>query len=111
MLHYFVFSFFIIYALWVFFLAVMNLKRAKDAGTIAPVALAFGYPVLLVGYLLDFICNTAVFTVFMMDLPQELTVTARLKRYAAGPQNWRRAFAEWFASNLLNVFDPSGKHV
>ncbi len=39
--------------LWVFYLAVMNLKRAKEAGQLSRTALIFGTPVLWVGYVLD----------------------------------------------------------
>lgn len=100
-----------VYALWVFYLAVMNLKRAADADRLSPMARRFGTPVLFAGYVLDFLVNLIPFTVLMLDLPRETTVTARLKRYANGSDSWRRRFALWFADDLLNDFDPSGKHV
>lgn len=101
-----------IYTLWVFYLAVMNLKRAKDAGTIPRTALWFGYPVLLAGLLIDLFVNVFVATVIFLDLPRELTMTARLKRYVREqPGTWRASVAVWFAANLLDAFDPSGKHV
>ena len=34
------------YALWIFYLAVMNLKRAKDSDLLTKTAMALGYPVL-----------------------------------------------------------------
>ena len=41
------------YALWIFYLAVMNLARAKRAGLLTTTAKVLGYPVLIVGYVLD----------------------------------------------------------
>lgn len=105
------YGFALVYALWIFYLAVMNIKRAKDLDKLRKPALVMGYPVLLVGYSLDMLANLTVFTVLLLELPRELTVTARLKRHAYGPQTWRRTFSLWFAHNLLDVFDPSGKHV
>lgn len=99
-----------IYALWIFYLAVMSLKRARDAGKMSPTATVLGYPVLLAGLLLDLTCNVLVMTLLLLELPREGTVTARLKRHALGT-GWRRGVAIWFAANLLDTFDPSGKHV
>jgi hypothetical protein len=101
-----------LYALWVFYLAVMNLKRAKDAGTLPRTALVFGYPLLIAGLLIDLFVNVFVASIIFLDLPRELTMTARLKRYVREqPGTWRASVAIWFASNLLDAFDPGGKHV
>jgi hypothetical protein len=67
--------------------------------------------VLLVGALLDVAANLTLFSIACLDAPRELLVTARLKRYAAWPDGWRRRFALWFADDLLDDFDLSGKHV
>lgn len=99
------------YALWVFYLAVMNLKRVKDAGKLGKVALAFGTPVLIVGLVLDLLVNVLVMSIIMLELPQETTVTARLKRHKRESTGWRLKVTNWFASELLDQFDPSGVHV
>jgi hypothetical protein len=101
-----------LYALWLFYLAVMNLKRARDAGTMTRVAYLLGAPILYIGYALDIIVNWFVMTLLLLELPRwrEFTVTARLKRHAQG-QGWRKAIALWFAVHLLNPYDPSGKHI
>jgi len=98
------------YILWVFYLAVMNLKRVKDAGLLSPLALTLGYPVLMLGWLLDCIINILVLTPLLFELPKELTVTARLKRHNNTSTGWRKAVAVWFEP-LLDPFDPSGNHV
>lgn len=108
---YCLFSFGLTYTLWLFYLAVMNLARAKHNGTLSKAALIFGTPILLVGYLVDFLTNILVMTVVFVDWPEETTVTARLKRYAAGNDGWRKTFTLWFANDLLDTFDPSGKHI
>ena len=100
---------------WVYYLAVMNLKRAIDA-KLAP------WPMELLGYatvlppalFLDWLMNMLL-TFVTFDPPTwwgEL-VTGRLKRYAYEPQyfgTWRQRFAKWFAL-ILDAADPSGKHV
>lgn len=100
----------LLYGLWVFYLAVMNLKRAKDAGTLRPWARRFGGPVLLVGVLLDVLVNWLVFTVLLIEWPREALVTARLKRHIAHGHGWRMRVARWFCADLLDTFDPSGCH-
>jgi len=98
------------YALWIFYLAVMSLKRAKDAGQLSTTAKALGYPVLIVGYLLDCFVNVFVMTVLLLELPQETTVTSRLKRHNKATSGWRKAVALW-AEPLLDPYDPSGDHI
>lgn len=99
------------YALWVFYLAVMNLKRVKDAGKLGKVALVLGTPVLVVGLVLDLLVNVLVMTVLLLEIPQETTVTARLKRHKRESTGWRLRVTNWFASELLDHFDPSGTHI
>jgi hypothetical protein len=99
------------YVLWILYLAVMNLQRAHDAGTITRPAYCLGLPLLYLGLLVDFLVNVFPVTVLFLELPRELLVTARLTRYANGPDGWRKRLALWFAHNLLDTFDPSGQHV
>lgn len=98
------------YGLWVFYLAVMNLKRVRDAGKLSPWALRFGYPVLLLGYVLDVLVNWFVVTLLLLEFPQETTVTARLKRHNKDSDGWRKAVVQFFEP-LLDPFDPDGNHV
>ena len=98
------------YALWIFYLAVMNLKRAKDAGLLSTTAKVLGYPVLIVGYLLDCFVNLTVMTILLLEIPRETTVTARLSRHNETSTGWRKAVALW-AEPLLDPYDPSGNHI
>lgn len=102
-----------LYALWIFYLAVMNLKRAKDAGLLSKSAMVFGYPVLLVGYLLDIFVNTTLMTIVLLEMPRwpgELLVTDRLIRHHKESQGWRLKVVLWFEAQL-DPYDPSGDHV
>lgn len=100
-----------LYTLWFFYLAVMNLKRAKDAGTMTPVAKFLAYGIVLPGAILDVVVNVLA-TIPFWDIPKEWTLSQRLSRYyVEGSDNWRSKAAEYIARNFLNTFDPSGQHI
>lgn len=105
------YAFLSIYALWVFYLAVMNLKRARDAGNVTWPAKVLGYPLLFIGLALDAFVNVVILTPVLLELPKrgEWLVTARLSRHIKG-QGWRQKFAQWICAHLLDAFDPSGCH-
>ncbi len=103
-------GFFFLYALWLFYLAVMCLKGARDAGRLTKWAKLFGYPILIVGYLLDIIANVVILTVLLLELPHEFVVTERLSRHIKFSGGFRYAIAKWFCTNLLDPYDPSGCH-
>lgn len=102
-----------VWMLWVFFLAVMNLKRAKEAGQLSRTALIFGTQVLWVGYALDAFVNATLMTVVLLETPRyphEVLVTDRLSRHHKESQGWRLKVVLWFVP-LLNPYDPSGDHI
>ena len=98
------------YLLWLFFICVMGLKRAKDAGQLSTTAKCLGYPVLIIGYLLDCFVNFTVMTILLLEIPQETTVTSRLSRHLEDGSGWRYDISAW-AAPLLDPYDPSGKHL
>lgn len=106
-----VYGFLAIYLLWTLYLAVMNLMRARDSGTLSRPAYYLGLPLLYGGLLADCFVNTFVMTVLLLELPHEWLVTARLSRHIHDGQGWRKSVALWFGGNLLDTFDPSGKHL
>lgn len=60
---------------------------------------------------MDAAVNIAVASVLFLELPHELTVTARLTRHIEQrPTHWRGKLSMWIAVNLLDAFDPSGVH-
>lgn len=99
-----------LYLLWVLYLAICNLYQAKKAGTIQKVALFLGYPLLILGVLLDIAVNITIMSVLFLERPRELLVTQRLTRHIAKGTGWRKKLAYWICSSLLNAFDPSGNH-
>lgn len=99
------------YVTWILYQAVMNLKRARDAGTIPKAAYYLGLPVLYLGLLVDCLVNVVFVTPLFLELPKEFLITQRLKRHYYFGKGWRRSLAAWFAANLLDPFDPDGNHV
>lgn len=102
----------LLFLLWVFFLAAMNLLRVHRAGKLGRVALALGILVIAIGYTLDVLANLVVFSVLLLEWPRwgEWTVTDRLQRHH-GDKTWRAKVAQWFETELLGEFDPDGSHV
>ena len=98
------------YALWLFYLAVMNLQRAYENKTLSKLALILGIPILLIGYLLDIIVNIFVMTVLFLELPKEWLVTSRLQRHIRSRSGFRSKLAYFICHYLLDTFDPSGRH-
>lgn len=101
----------LIYALWIFYLAVMNLQRARDANLLSRTAYVMGLPVLYAGLLIDFATNMLPMTILFVEMPREALVTARLTRHINDGEGWRKSLALWLCINLLDQFDPRGYHV
>jgi hypothetical protein len=97
------------YSLWILYLAVMNLKRVKNLGKLHPAAFYLGVPVFAVGITLDVLLNIFVMTVILLELPKELTITARLQRHNK-TDGWRKYIAK-ILEPILDPFDPSGDHI
>lgn len=110
MIDYILFSVISTYALFVFYAAVMNIKRVRDAGKLTLFGKVLSYPTLAIGLVLDFVVNTVVMTVVLLELPREFTVTSRLKRHNANSTGWRLAVVKFFEP-VLDPLDPSGDHI
>jgi hypothetical protein len=108
--YYLVYAAGLTYATWILYLAVMNLDRAKRAGMLSKTARVMGTPVLIIGYLLDFLLNVTVMSLVLVELPRETTVTARLNRHHKESTGWRLAVVHWFEP-LLDPYDPDGDHI
>lgn len=108
--YYVAFSLGITYLLYTFYAAVMNIKRVRDAGKLTTFGKVLGYPTLVIGLVLDLLVNTFVMTIVLLELPQEFTVTSRLKRHNAESTDWRLAVVKFFEP-VLDPLDPSGDHI
>lgn len=102
----------LIYATWLFFLAIMALKSARDNGKLTKTSEIMATPVLLLGWCLDFSLNMAATPVFL-DLPREWLLTIRCDRYLSstnptGLNRYRQGFARLLCQNLLDPFQSGG---
>lgn len=100
----------ITYALWLLYVLVMGLYRAKLQKRLSRVALVLGFPVYAIGYLLDVFVQMTVASVLFLELPREGLVTGRLTRHIKRGHGWRRDLARWICFHLLDPFDPNGTH-
>jgi hypothetical protein len=91
------------FIVWIYFLAIMDLKKARNAGTLTNTSQKLGYIALLIGYLLDFIFNITS-SILFLEPPRELLFTARVSRHISEP-GYRGTLARWACSNLLEPFD------
>lgn len=98
------------YALYVFYCAVMNIKRVRDMGKLTTMGKVLAYPTLVIGLILDLLVNVFVMSFILVEIPQELTVTSRLKRHHKESTGWRLAVVKFFEP-VLDPLDPSGDHV
>lgn len=108
-LYFFLIALGLTYGLYVFYCAVMNIKRVRDMGKLTKLGMAFGYPTLVIGLVLDLLVNVLVMTPLLLELPRELTVTSRLKRHQSST-GWRLAVVKFFEP-VLDPLDPSGDHI
>lgn len=108
--YYFLFALCATYALFVFYAAVMNIKRVRGMGNLSWFGKVLGYPTLAIGLVLDLVVNVVLMTPLLMELPRELTVTARLKRHNRESTGWRLAAVKFFEP-VLDPLDPSGDHI
>jgi hypothetical protein len=99
--------------LWVYYAAVMNLKRAVDNKTAPKLMTVLGYTLVAPpALLLDWLVNMLM-TVPFFDLPgtwSEL-VTGRLKQYAYENHGALRRRVAFVFADILDALDPSGKHI
>lgn len=95
------------YVTWAFYLLAMSLIQARRAGRITRTALVLGYPLVIIGLVLDFAMNMLVTAAFL-DPPRELLLTTRCNRYIDSYTDWRHRTALWLCQNLLDPFDIGG---
>jgi hypothetical protein len=102
----------VFYLTWVFYAAVMNLKRVRDAGKLTGVNRALGMLTLAIGLLFDLAVNWLIATVLFAELPRvgEWLLSARITRLIAEDCGWRRRLALFMRTQLLDHLDPGGVH-
>jgi len=99
------------HVVWVYYLALMNLKRARDKGTLTKPAKLMGLPVLLVGGIADWFFNMTFGTIGYLEKPthwKEL-FSERCERHMH-EDNWRGKQSRFWCRNFLDPYDPDGSH-
>jgi hypothetical protein len=99
-----------LYAFWLLYLAIMSLYRANMNKTITLQAKILGWPILILGALVDCIMNVTLFSLVFFELPKEFLLTKRMQRYIKQGDGWRCKLSRWICQSLLNAFDPTGAH-
>lgn len=99
---YFVLTLLILSFTYVYYVAVMSLKRKWDQlSTRAKIAAA---PQIIIGFVLNFILNLLASPIFL-ELPREMGLTGRLKRHRRKGSGYRLRLADSLCENWLNPFD------
>lgn len=100
------------WAFWLLYVFTMGLYRAFLSGRLKGLSLAMCSPVVFLAFVMDFIAQMTIFTIAFLELPRELLVTYRLRRYMRDlpAVHWRRRWADYLCHHLLDPFDPTGGH-
>lgn len=101
-----------IYCGWLLYVMAMGFYRAYLDNRLSGVTLYLAFPAVAIGLLMDWLSNWTIATLLFWELPKSPNelVTTRLSRYVYSDSGWRLKCAEWICHNLLDIFDPSGKH-
>ena len=107
-----IFIFLTFWALWVLYIAMMNIKRVFDTQEMSFRVKMLVYPTVAVFELVEIISNVFVCTIIFLDWPKEIRVSDRLRRYWNNPYRygWRLHIVK-FLKPMLDPFDPTGKHI
>lgn len=94
---------------WGIYLTIMHLKTARDSGKLTPAAKIFAYPWAVLFLFMDVAFNLVVGTIIFLEPPREWLFTARVSRLNDG-DDWRGKLATFLCTQLLDPFDPDGRH-
>ena len=105
-------SFGSLFILWLLWIVVMGLSRARDEGRLAPSTIRVGKFVGYAALVWDVFCNMLPCTLFFLQLPHEPTLSQRLRRLVM-TAGWRSKLATWVAVELVNPFsvDRNSPHI
>lgn len=94
---------------WIFYVAIMHLKMKLP--TMSAGAKFHAYLALFVfGYPLDVMANVIVSAIAFQRPPKHWLLTGTLKYWIASDDKRRAKWAGYICRDLLNPFDPSGRH-
>lgn len=99
------------FSTWVFFVAIMNLKRVRNAGQLTPASRVLGLVVEAIGLVLDLSLNWLIAPLLFLEVGREVLLSARITRLVAqDPNGWRGRLALLLRTQLLDNIDPAGVH-
>jgi hypothetical protein len=101
-----------LYVFWLAYVLVMAFYRAHLNKRLYGLAKWLAAPIVLIGIVMDVAAQYTLAVLVFRDLPKwgEHLVTDRLQRYLTQPGTWRYTKAKAICENLLDPFDPTGKH-
>lgn len=91
---------------WVLYVAAMHFAKIRHK--LGQFAKINGYVVWVLAQPIDVSLNL-LWSVILLDFPRELILSPKLKRLRAAG-GWRGCVASFVCEQLLNPFDPDGKH-
>ena len=101
-----------LWALWIFYIAMMNIKRIAATRSLPLRTQILVWPTMAVFEVLEFVANVIVLTVLFWDWHREIRVSDRLRRYWRCPARygWQLHVVK-FLKPMLDPFDPAGLHI
>lgn len=95
-----------VFGSWFLYLLVFGAKPRRDAiKAKSKIAYYTLYAVALAGYVWDIFLNLTVCTLVFFDMPRELTITYRLRRYLKTEIGWRYTVADFMCTHMLEIMD------
>jgi hypothetical protein len=102
----------ILWALWVLYIAMMNIKRVAATQPMPIRVRLLVYPTMAMFEIVEIVANAIILTVLFWDWPRERHVSDRLRRYWRNPYQYGwRLYIVRFLKPMLDPFDPTGHHI
>lgn len=101
------------YITWIHYLALMHLKKVRDAGKLNKLTKTLAYPVLVMGLLSDVLFQVASSVPFL-EVPKEILYTGRVTRHLKNNDQstwlsrWRYNLSYFSCRYLLDPFEDGG---
>lgn len=89
--------------LWVFFVNVMTWKKHENK--IPKYVKPLLYFIAAIGYIWDVLFNITFGSIMFLELPQELTLSERIRRLLLTDRGWRFAMGYWICKHLIEPWD------
>ena len=107
-----IFTLLILWALWILYVAMMNIELAVEKGPLPWQSKFMVYPTMFIFEIIEFIANVIICSLIFLDPPRELTVSDRLRRYYIHQEKygWRMVIVK-FIKPMLDPFDHKGPHI